>query len=340
MSDNTVSASTDFPPLIDRFNRRVNYVRLSVTDRCDFRCVYCMAEEMTFVPRAEVLSLEELELVARAFVELGVTKIRLTGGEPLVRHGIMSLVNRIGALDALRDFTLTTNGSRLDKYASQLREAGINRINISLDSLQPQRFRQLTRTGDLAQVLKGIDAAIAAGFSRIKLNAVILKGRNDDEILDLVHFARDRQLDISFIEEMPLGMIDEHNRALSFCSSDEIRQHIHQHFALAACDESTGGPSSYFRMADSDSRIGFISPHSHNFCHLCNRVRVTVEGRLLLCLGNEHSVDLRAVLRAHPGNIELLKQAIVDAMAIKPEKHTFNLDEEPQVVRFMNMTGG
>lgn len=333
-------STTTSPQLIDRFNRQVNYVRLSVTDRCDFRCVYCMAEEMTFLPKANILSLEELELVAQAFVELGVTKIRLTGGEPLVRHNVMSLINNIGQLDGLRDFTITTNGSQLVKRAEQLRASGIKRINISIDSLQPERFKAITRTGQLAQVLAGIDAAIAAGFEKIKLNAVILTGRNEDEILDLVDFARHKQVDISFIEEMPLGLIDEHNRALSYCSSDTIRETIHQRYPLTATDETTGGPSQYFAMQDSTSRIGFISPHSHNFCHLCNRVRVTVEGRLLLCLGNEHSVDLRAVLRANPGNIEPLKQAIIDAMVIKPERHHFNLDDEPQIVRFMNMTGG
>ena len=328
------------PQLIDRFNRQVTYVRLSVTDRCDFRCVYCMAEEMTFVPRSEILTLEELEWVAQAFVGLGVSKIRLTGGEPLIRHNILSLFNQLGKLDGLEDLTLTTNGSQLDKYAEQLRHAGVKRINISLDSLQADRFKRITRKGDLSQVLKGIDTAIATGFEKIKLNAVILKGRNKDEIVDLVNFARDKQIDLSFIEEMPLGLIDEHNRALSFCSSDEVRNIITQHYPLSSMEENTGGPSHYYTMADSHSRIGFISPHSHNFCHACNRVRVTVEGRLLLCLGNEHSVDLRAILRQHPGEIEPLQQAIRDAMAIKPERHHFNFTEEPQIVRFMNTTGG
>ena len=315
-------------------------MRLSVTDRCDFRCIYCMAEDMTFVPRAEILTLEELELVARAFVGLGVAKIRLTGGEPLVRQNVMSLINNIGHLEGLDELTMTTNGSQLQKYADELLAGGIKRINISIDSLQPERFKSITRTGDLQKVLNGIDAARATGFNKIKLNAVILKGRNDDEILDLVEFARNKQVDISFIEEMPLGLIDEHNRALSFCSSDEIRDTISARFPLSATTENTGGPSQYYAMQDSDSRIGFISPHSHNFCHLCNRVRVTVEGRLLLCLGNEHSVDLRAILRSNPGEIEPLQQAIIDAMAIKPERHHFNLDDEPQIVRFMNMTGG
>lgn len=328
------------PQLIDRFNRQVNYIRLSVTDRCDFRCIYCMAEDMTFVPRAEVLSLEELELVARAFVNLGVSKIRLTGGEPLIRQNVMSLIANIGQFDGLKELALTTNGSQLVKRAQQLRQAGVKRINISIDSLQTDRFKRITRTGNLQQVLDGIDAARDAGFNSIKLNAVILKGRNEDEVLDLVTFARNKKVDISFIEEMPLGLIDEHNRALSFCSSDEIRQTINQHYPLTISDKSTGGPSQYYAMDDSDSLIGFISPHSHNFCHLCNRVRVTVEGRLLLCLGNEHSVDLRAIVRAHPGDLEPLQQAIIDAMTIKPERHYFDLNDEPQIVRFMNMTGG
>jgi cyclic pyranopterin phosphate synthase len=300
-----------------------------------------MAEDMEFLPRKEILSLEELELVARAFTELGVTKIRLTGGEPLVRHNIMSLICNVAKLPGLEELTLTSNGSQLPKLAQVIRDAGVKRINISLDSLDAAKFNRITRTGNLDQVLAGIDAAIEAGFQRIKINSVILKGRNDDEILDLVNFVREKKIDISFIEEMPLGLIDEHNRALSYCSSDEIRDLISQVYPLHPVSDNTGGPSAYYRMDDSDSRIGFISPHSHNFCHLCNRVRVTVEGRLLLCLGNEHSVDLREVLREHPGDINILKETIVAAMEIKPERHYFNLDEdEPQILRFMNMTGG
>jgi cyclic pyranopterin phosphate synthase len=327
-------------PLIDRFGRRVTYVRLSVTDRCDFRCVYCMAEEMQFLPRSAVLSLEELALIGQAFVELGVDKIRLTGGEPLVCNNVLELVRNLGALEGLRDLTLTTNGSRLVRFAGELRSGGMKRINISLDSLRADRFQSITRTGRLEEVLAGIEAARGAGFERIKLNAVIMSGRNDDEIIDLVEFARDRQLDISFIEEMPLGHIDEHNRALSFCSSDTIRSRIEEVFTLTPSTETSGGPARYYRLADSTTRVGFISPHSHNFCHLCNRVRVTAEGRLLLCLGNEHSVDLRAVIRATDGDLPALKNAIVAAMAIKPERHYFDLRGEPQIVRFMNMTGG
>lgn len=328
------------PSLIDDFGRRVDYVRLSVTDRCDFRCVYCMSEEMTFLPRAQVLTLEELAQVARAFVELGVAKIRLTGGEPLVRRGIESLVTEVGGLDGLRDFAMTTNGAGLRKWAPALRHGGLGRLNISLDSLDADKFRRLTRTGDLHKVIDGIHAAQDAGFERIKLNAVILKGRNDDEVLDLVEFARREALDISFIEEMPLGQVSDHGREETYCSSDEVQALIEARYSLAPTPETTPGPSRYFRMADHASRIGFISPHSHNFCASCNRVRVTVEGRLLLCLGNEHSVDLRAVLRRYPGDLERLKAAIVDAMPLKPERHHFTTDGDVQVVRFMNMTGG
>ncbi len=328
------------PALVDRFGRAVTYVRLSVTDRCDFRCLYCMAEEMTFLPRDQILSLEELYWVARAFTELGVRKIRLTGGEPLVRRGVLGLIERLGRLSGLDELVMTTNGSQLDKHAGALRQAGVRRLNISLDSLCPARFRELTRVGDLEQVLQGIRAAQAQGFERIKLNSVILKGRNDDEILDLVDFARQEGLDLSFIEEMPLGQVSSHARAETFYSSADIRARIASRYLLIASPESSGGPARYFRMHGSDTRIGFISPHSQNFCHLCNRVRITAEGRLLLCLGNEHSIDLRQVLRAFPGDLERLKQAIVDAMLLKPERHHFALDAEPQIVRFMNMTGG
>ncbi|OZG71974.1 cyclic pyranopterin phosphate synthase MoaA [Hahella sp. CCB-MM4] len=330
--------------LIDRFGRQVNYVRLSVTDRCDFRCVYCMAEDMTFLPRQQILTLEELYDVARAFVSLGVKKIRLTGGEPLVRKNILSLIERLGQLEGLDELVLTTNGSQLPKMAKDLKAFGVKRINISLDSLDPVRFRELTRTGDLSNVIAGIDAARDAGFERIKINAVIMRGRNEDEVLNLVNFARERKLDLSFIEEMPLGNITEHDRQLAFISSSELRDIISATFPLhpVVNDASTytGGPSEYYSMSDSAVQLGFISPHSHNFCHLCNRVRVTVEGRLLLCLGNEHSVDLKEILRAHPGDSQLLKQSIREAMNLKPERHYFSLEDEPQIVRFMNMTGG
>lgn len=326
--------------LVDRFGRRVDYLRLSVTDRCDFRCVYCMAEDMTFAPKAEILSLEELAAVAEAFVSLGVRKIRLTGGEPLIRPNVMSLIERVGRLEGLDELVITTNGSQLQRLATPLRDAGVARLNISLDSLNPRRFRQLTRVGHLEQVIAGIDAACRAGFERLRLNAVVLRGRNDDEVLDLVDFARSREVDLAFIEEMPLGRIVEHDRALSLATSEELQQRISERYTLTPLGDPTGaaGPARMFRMPDSPSRIGFISPHSNNFCHLCNRVRVTVEGRLLLCLGNEHSVDLREVLRGD--NAGALRQTLVDAMDLKPERHEFDLDDEPQILRFMNATGG
>lgn len=328
--------------LIDRFQRRVDYVRLSVTDRCDFRCVYCMSEDMTFAPKQHILTLEEILEVARAFVQLGVGKIRLTGGEPLIRNNILSLIEPLGRLPGLDQLVLTTNGSQLQRLAGKLRQFGVKGINISLDSLQPRRFRQLTRHGNLDQVIAGIDAAVAASFDKIRLNAVILKGRNEDEVLDLVNFAQQRGIDIAFIEEMPLGLIDEHDRALSFCSSEELRAIISRKYTLEPLGEplDLAGPARYFRAGDGSTRVGFISPHSHNFCHLCNRVRVTAEGRLLLCLGNEHSVDLRSVLRAPDYTLATLKRTIVDAMVMKPERHHFNLSTTPDIVRFMNVTGG
>lgn len=333
----------NFAPLIDRFGRRIDYVRLSVTDRCDFRCVYCMSEEMQFLSRESILSLEEIGRVAQSFVELGVSKIRLTGGEPLVRRDLLDLVDFIGTL-GLRDFAMTTNGSQLPRYAKDLSAAGLQRLNISLDSLHPEKFKRITRTGRLEQVIAGIDAARAAGFRGIKLNAVIMQGRNEDEILDLVDFALSKQLDISFIEEMPLGEVSDHRRGETFYSSDQVREVIETRYPLQPCTSQTPGPSRYFRLqldsGLSQSRVGLISPHSHNFCGDCNRVRVTVEGRLLLCLGNEHSLDLRPLLRDHPQDNQPLKEAILAAMDLKPERHHFTNDGEVQVVRLMNMTGG
>lgn len=332
-------AGSNKQALKDRFGRTINYVRLSVTDRCDFRCVYCMAEDMTFLPRQQVLTLEEIARLARTFHGLGTEKIRLTGGEPLVRKDILELVKEIGQL-GLNDFAMTTNGSQLGKMAEPLRKAGLQRLNISIDSLDADRFHQITRTGQLSRVMEGIDAARDAGFQGIKLNAVIMKGRNDDEIVDLVEFARRKNIDISFIEEMPLGEISEHDRGLSLCSSDEVREHIQRYHDLLPTTDDSGGPARYYRMPDSPIRIGFISPHSHNFCATCNRVRVTVEGRLLLCLGNEHSMDLRRVLRGYPEDDRKLRDTIVKAMDLKPERHHFSSDGDVQIVRFMNMTGG
>ncbi|WP_292758349.1 GTP 3',8-cyclase MoaA [Methylophaga sp. UBA2689] len=328
--------------LIDNFGRRVSYVRISITDRCDFRCVYCMDEEMTFMPREQLLTLEEIAFLVRAFCELGVEKVRITGGEPLVRRNVDWLIEQIGALKhttSLKELNLTTNGSQLPKYAEKLAAAGMDRINISLDSLNADRFRELTRTGELTQVLDGIDAAKQAGFKRIKLNAVIMKGRNDDEIVDLAQFAIDNDLDISYIEEMPLGQVT-HSRNESYCSSDEVLATLQKHFDLQSSIANTGGPSRYYQVAGSKSKIGFISPHSHNFCESCNRVRVTTEGRLLLCLGQEHSMDLRDIIRRHPGDIDQLKQAIIKSMDIKPKGHDFNIKEQPIIFRHMSVTGG
>ena len=333
--------TTNHPPLlIDRFGRIVNYVRVSITDRCDFRCIYCMGEDMTFLPRAQILTLEEIETVCRAFVELGVDKIRITGGEPMVRKGAMDLLRNIGRLQGLRELTLTTNGSQLQTMAGELKSCGVKRINISLDTLDETLFRQMTRVGDLNTVLRGIDAALEAGFRRIKLNAVILKNRNHLEAGNLVAFAIAKNIDISFIEEMPLGLVDSHDRAEEYYSSDSIRADLERRFTLLTCTENTGGPSRYFRVAGSETKVGFISPHSHNFCGSCNRVRLTAEGRLLLCLGNEHSVDLKQVLRANPTDLGILKSAIVGAMQIKPEKHEFDLAEKPLIFRHMSATGG
>lgn len=326
--------------LVDKFGRQVDYIRLSVTDRCDFRCVYCMTEDMTFLPRAQILSLEELHQVARAFTELGVKKIRLTGGEPMVRTDIMSLIEQLGTLPGLEELLLTTNGAQLDKYAVALREAGVSRVNISIDSLDAERFKRISRVGKLAKVLAGIDAAIAAGFDRIRLNAVIMQGYNEDEILGLADYAIDRDIDIAFIEEMPLGEASDHSREDTTCSNDWVRSVIEEKYQLLDSAEKTAGPSRYTQIAGHKSRVGFISPVTHNFCEDCNRVRVTVEGRLLLCLGNEHSVDLRAIIRDEEKDLEDLKQAIIAAMDLKPERHYFYDKDHAQPVRLMNMTGG
>ena len=324
--------------LVDKYGRRITYLRLSVTDRCDFRCTYCMAEEMSFLPRDKVMSLEECLRVAAAFVSLGVTKLRITGGEPLVRKEAMWLIERLGALPGLEQLVLTTNGSQLERYAVPLKAAGVKRINISLDTLKPDRFKAITRIGELGKVLQGIAAARSAGFTRTKLNTVMMRGTNDDEFVDLVQFAVENQLDISFIEEMPLGEI--HGRNNTFISSEEARQLIGQRYPLVASDESSGGPARYWRIPGSESRIGFISPHSHNFCDTCNRVRITAQGELYPCLGQNDATNLLGVLRAGADDAQL-RQTIVDSMGIKPWGHDFSQQmNAPQVVRFMSMTGG
>ncbi|MFL2873407.1 MAG: GTP 3',8-cyclase MoaA [Pseudohongiellaceae bacterium] len=326
--------------LVDKFGRTVDYVRLSVTDRCDFRCVYCMTEDMTFLPRKQILSLEEIYQIALAFTELGVKKIRLTGGEPMVRSDVMSLIGKLGSLPGLEELLLTTNGAQLEKYALPLKEAGLSRINISIDSLDAERFRRISRVGKLEKVLAGIDAAREAGFDRIKLNSVIMRGYNEDEVIPLTDYALSRDIDIAFIEEMPLGEASDHSREETTCSNEWVRGQIEQKYRLINSTAKTAGPSRYVQVVGKKSRIGFISPVSHNFCEDCNRVRVTVEGRLLLCLGNEHSVDLREVLRDGASTHDDLKEAIIKSMDLKPERHYFYDKEHAQPVRLMNMTGG
>ncbi len=340
MQTTSSDATRTDSPLVDRFGRQVTYLRISVTDRCDFRCVYCMSEDIEFVPRSQLLTLEELYRVGKCFVDLGVHKIRITGGEPLTRRNIMQLFNQLGALEGLRDFTLTTNGSLLARYARDLKAAGITRVNISLDTLDSERFHSLTRKGDIRRTLQGIDAALAAGFERVKINSVVLKHRNHDEVHKLVEFAQSRGMDISFIEEMPLGEIGDHDRAEAYYSSDQILRDLERHYELVPTTENSGGPSRYYRIDGTPQRVGFISPHSHNFCSQCNRVRLTAEGRLLLCLGQEHSVDLRRIVRTHPLDDEPLRQAIIDSMQIKPEGHEFDLEAKPVIFRHMNATGG
>lgn len=334
-----------FPTLIDSFGRGITYARLSVTDRCDLRCIYCMAENMTFLPRNELLSIEELTLLGETLCELGITKLRITGGEPLIREGIIELVQRLGKIPQLAELCLTTNGTRLEKYAQPLKDAGVDRINISLDSLDPERFRKLTRVGDVTQVLQGIKSAQKAGFKRIKLNCVVLKHVNADEVPTLVSFALAEGLDISFIEEMPLGKIDGHGRATEFISSAELREKIGAFITLHpmsrdVVEDANSGPASYWQATGYDSRIGFISPHSENFCSSCNRIRVTASGRLILCLGQDNSADLKAAMRGRASPAITLRNTLLQAIVNKPEKHNFDLNNESQILRFMSVTGG
>lgn len=328
------------PQLIDQFGRTVDYIRLSITDRCDFRCVYCMAEDMTFLPRDEVLSLEECARLVKIFVGLGVSKVRITGGEPLVRKNALWLFEEVGKLAGLKELVLTTNGSQLQSQAQALKKAGVKRINISIDSLKPERFKQITRTGKLEQVLDGLQASIHAGFEGIKINTVLMRGQNDDEATDLVQFAIDNKIDISFIEEMPLGEVD-HARESTFVSNADTLKLLQSTFTLLASTETTGGPARYWRVANSATKIGFISPHSHNFCESCNRVRITCKGELFLCLGQEDKVDLMPLLRENSNDDAPIIEAIQQSMRVKPKGHDFDLRRaEPAVIRFMSHTGG
>ncbi len=325
--------------LIDKYGRHITYIRLSITDRCDFRCTYCMAEEMEFLPREQVLSLEECLRVVRTFVGLGVTKVRITGGEPLVRRNVLWLLERIAALEGLRELVVTTNGSQLERYAPDLHKAGVKRINVSLDTLRPDRFKAITRIGELDKVLRGIDAASEAGFTCTKLNTVMMRGVNDDEFVDLVRYAVARDLNISFIEEMPLGEVG-HGRSGTFFSTEEGLALLSPYFGLVPTVETTGGPARYWRIPGSETRVGFISPHSHNFCDSCNRVRITAQGELYPCLGQNDAMSLMPLLRGEASD-DPLREAIVRSMGIKPKEHNFTEQlDAPKVVRFMSMTGG
>ena len=326
--------------LIDAFGRQVDYIRLSITDRCDFRCTYCMSEDVEFLPRDEVLTLEECYRITKAFVSLGVGKVRITGGEPLVRKNAIWLFKKIGELPGVRELVTTTNGSQLEHHAQAIKDSGVQRINISLDSLNPERFRRITRVGNLDKVLRGISAAKKVGFKNIKLNTVLMRGINDDETLDLVQFAIREEIDISFIEEMPIGLVD-HARENSFVSNTDTLTTLQKNYTLISSALNTGGPARYWTVANTNTKIGFISPHSHNFCEACNRVRITCKGELYLCLGQEDKIELMPLLREHPNDDQPLINAIVASMKIKPLGHDFDVKRAaPAVVRFMSHTGG
>ncbi|MCC2687861.1 MAG: molybdenum cofactor biosynthesis protein [Rhizobiaceae bacterium] len=329
--------------MIDPFGRAITYLRVSVTDRCDFRCVYCMAEDMAFLPKKDLLSLEELDRLCTVFIDKGVRKLRLTGGEPLVRKNIMHLVRQLsrhldsGALDEL---TLTTNGSQLARHAAELAACGVRRINVSLDTLDAEKFHAVTRWGNLARVMEGIDAALAAGL-RIKLNAVALKGFNEDEIPDMLRWAHGRGMDLTVIETMPLGEIDA-DRTDQYLPLSLLRANLERRFTLKDIPYKTGGPARYVEVEETGGRLGFITPMTHNFCESCNRVRLTCTGTLYMCLGQEDAADLRAPLRASEGN-ELLSRAIDEAIGRKPKGHDFIIDrrtKRPAVSRHMSVTGG
>ena len=329
-------------PLIDSFGRRISYLRISVTDRCDLRCRYCMAEAMTFMPRAQILSLEEIAAIGDAFIARGVRKIRLTGGEPLIRRGVPDLAKMIGrhlATGDLDELTLTTNGTNLARTAHALADAGIRRINVSLDSRNADTFRHITRWGDVAQVLDGIAAARAAGL-RIKINMVALKGLNEDEIEPMLRWCAAEGHDLTLIETMPLGMIDE-DRTDRYLPLDHVRDALAARYTLTPLDDRTGGPARYHRVEELGARIGFITPLTENFCAGCNRVRITATGKLYMCLGHDDQVDLRAALR--DGGPAALDAKLDEAMALKPLRHNFQIDKRdaaPAVARHMSVTGG
>ncbi|MBO1074039.1 GTP 3',8-cyclase MoaA [Roseomonas marmotae] len=330
--------------MIDPFGRAINYLRVSVTDRCDLRCVYCMAEDMTFLPKAEILTLEELDRLCGAFIGMGVQRIRLTGGEPLVRKDVMRLFHSLGARigeGGLKELTVTTNGTQLSKHAGDLYAAGVRRINVSLDSLDPGTFKALTRWGQIEKTLDGIFAAKAAGL-QVKINAVAMKGVNEDEFDRLIAWCGEHGFDLTLIETMPLGDITG-DRTDQYLPLSMVRARLRQHWTLEETDYTTGGPARYFTVAETGRRLGFITPMTHNFCESCNRVRLTCTGTLYMCLGQEDSADLRAVLRDPSVDEEGLRQAILDAIARKPKGHDFIIDRRrkaPAVGRHMSVTGG
>ena len=332
-------------PLIDPFQRAISYLRVSVTDRCDFRCVYCMAENMTFLPKKELLTLEELDRMCSTFVRLGVEKLRITGGEPLVRRNIMEFFRSMTRhLDsgALKELTVTTNGSQLARFADDLYAAGVRRINVSLDTLDEDKFARVTRWGRLPQVLKGIDAAQKAGL-RVKINAVALKGFNEDELFTLTDWCASRDMDLTFIEVMPMGDLGGEDRIGQYWSLKDLRAQLSQQFTLTDLAHRTGGPARYVRVEETGQQIGFITPLTHNFCESCNRVRLTCTGELFMCLGQEDNADLRSPLRDHPDNDEALETAIRAAISLKPKGHDFDYSRQRadgQVSRHMSHTGG
>lgn len=335
------AASLPARPLVDGFGRRIGYLRLSVTDRCDFRCSYCMPMEMGFLPKSEILTLEELDSIASAFVARGVTRIRLTGGEPLVRKGLLTLVESLSRYlgQGLEELTLTTNGSQLARFAEPLRAAGVRRINVSLDTLDEGRFRRITRTGELAPVLEGLAAARAAGL-RVKINMVALKGLNEDDILPMAQWCAERGHDLTYIETMPLGLVEE-DRTDRYLPLTEVRRRLESRLTLVPTAERTGGPARYVRVAETGQQLGFITPLTHNFCESCNRVRVTATGTLFLCLGQDNRLELRDILREQgPGALDA---ALDKAMKLKPEGHDFRIERRaapPALPRHMSMTGG
>lgn len=331
-------------PLIDPFQRAINYLRVSVTDRCDFRCVYCMSEDMTFLPKKDLLTLEELERMCSTFVRLGVEKLRITGGEPLVRRGIMTFFQSMGKhleTGALKELTLTTNGSQLHRFADELYAAGVRRVNISLDTLDPDKFKRVTRWGRLENVIRGIDAAQKAGL-RVKINAVALKGFNEDEMITITEWCADRDMDLTWIEVMPMGDMGEEDRIGQYWSLNDLRTELAKSYTMTELSERTGGPARYVRLEETGQKIGFITPLTHNFCESCNRVRLTCTGELYMCLGQEDMADLRAPLRASDDDVQL-EEAIRKAITLKPKGHDFDYSRQVvdgQMTRHMSHTGG